>query len=408
MIVRYSVICLAMLLVLPAFAFAQTDIAGQIFYDADASNVTLYEQEIDTGEDGYNDVAVTLLSSAGYRELTTINTVSVPGAFTQTLTAEEEYAYAHLNISNSQICTGHNRGFYTGYALVNRDINVVAFGNIVAETGDTKAQIATFDGPLALTLGKIAGAEAVTMNTAFVANSTASSWLPETGENWSSVESMLADADLVVFTLGLEEILAASADPVNTDVDLDQVIDDIETIYAEIKETATGADVVFVIPPNFSLGADWPLDASGTDVFTNMTGTLRISMTDIDTLILADLYLASDVVADFDALLEEADTLGTAGHIWLANEVFKALGGFVAADFAEDVENSRLFGFNVASEELMTADELPLADNGWEVADSAADDDDSSSPPPVDDGSTDEETALDDGKEGWGCWLTTR
>ena len=184
-----------------------------------------------------------------------------------------------------------------------------------------------------------------TVDNAAVSGSTSTQWLPG-GAYWTSnVEPGLANADIVLISIGGNDFLnlAASANIGNipqvladAEALLVEVVDNVRTIAAEIHEVRPEADVVFTLYVDYSQSNISPWDLvsllpAGT--IYDLLADARSMMPPEDEVVVVDVLEPSTMLdVPLDDLLVDPLHFSDAGHDFYADEIFATLGGVVASD----------------------------------------------------------------------------
>lgn len=179
-------------------------------------------------------------------------------------------------------------------------------------------------------------------------------WLPGDSYFDSSLDPLLDDADVIVFSLGgndLQEFafsLQTSPDPISKVGELQPLVDEIKAnlkiILAELRAKAPTADIVWILYPNYARSTEWELllgnfASAGLRIVEDLLEDVRNELAEEPDLILIDM-LAATAEVPLDPLLDDPLHLNSTGHEFYANEILETL-GFV------DVDDPRRYDFAV-------------------------------------------------------------
>lgn len=217
-------------------------------------------------------------------------------------------------------------------AMASGDVKMVVFGDSIPVYGPTP----WFPNVLKT---KFEPYGDVQLDNVAVAGSRSVDWVPGTIYFDARLSPALEDADVVVFSLGGNDLqeFAASLDPVTIASRLEELtplIEDIEAnlalIIAAIKDKNPDADIVWILYPNYATSDQWaPLlgeyQTLAITLLKNQLSGIRHVMSQQD-IVMADMFGATSSV-DLDTLLSDPLHLSVAGHEFYAHEIFKTLGG---------------------------------------------------------------------------------
>ena len=241
-----------------------------------------------------------------------------------------------LDVAVDGETTSHNLGRRLPRAVADGAVKLVAFGDSVPAYGPAPwfpEQLETLLAPFVT----------VTLSNVAIPGSQSSEWLPGGSNYVNRLAPHLADADVVVFSLGGNDLMNLASDFEVLGVedalalldDLDAAIVAIEanllTIYGAVRAAAPDADVVWLVYPNYAMSDRWAQylgdyqELAATLLASKLEG-IRERMGDVAGLTLADMYGSLDKPA-LDAFLWDELHLNVAGHRYYAEEVFMTLGG---------------------------------------------------------------------------------
>jgi len=232
--------------------------------------------------------------------------------------------------------TSNNHGRRLPEAIGEGAVKMVTFGDSIPHYGPTPwfpEQLTTMLTPLA-TVDNV--------NIA-IPGSRTTDWLPTTGNYANKLSPELGDADVIVFSLGGNDLMDLAFEANIGSVDealelldeLDAELVDIETnlvtIYEAIRTVAPDADVLWFLYPNYAMSDEW---AQYIGSYQELAATLmesklvevRDRMADNDGLMIADMLGSLDKPA-LDSFLWDELHLNVAGSRYYAEEVFMTLGG---------------------------------------------------------------------------------
>jgi lysophospholipase L1-like esterase len=260
-------------------------------------------------------------------------------------------------------CTSNNLPRSIAAALDRGSMTILTFGDSVPHWGPTPwfpARLATLLGPL-IPVTDINVAEP---------GSTSREWHPTSGFRFSDLDPYLDDADVVVFSLGGNDVTFAFSELVDADPDeilanlgtyLDMLDDEIDAVEANlraiigaIRARNANADIVWFVYPNYAWNNYWaPYLGQFADLARSLLADrlddFRFRMSRIDGLLLADMYGAIDG-PDVAPLMVDELHLNAVGHARYAREVLSVLGGVdVGADAGSSFGLERAWGFHFAT-----------------------------------------------------------
>ena len=375
---------------------------GFVYHDADNSAVSLHAQEFEPPDLGVADIDVVLFAPDDY----TVTTTEFDGSFNFGGLPAGSYCL-HLNVAAAHSCTSRNRAWRLPYAVAEGRVRVVLFGDSYSVVGPHTP----YPPRLRDLLDDLAQVE---IDNQAVLDTGTADWLPGRTNFADRLLPAVADADVIVFTLGVQDLIDHFGTP---PYELGSLLQDMASLWAfyrqlrdnllaivdRVHELRPEADLVWVVPPVFSDSQLW-LEANG-QLLNDLMGMvldvvfsfLRVDVGKRPYVILADMKGAAPAGEQLDGFLWDAFAFNDAGNQWLAEEVFAALGGVVIGE--DDAAVSRNFGF--ADPALYPAVPLDLGrygdddavdddddddddDTGGDDDDSVAGDDDASTPAAAD------------------------
>lgn len=317
----------------PAAEVTGAAITGVIYYDEDLNDESAFamglEPETDTP---IAERSVTLLGVAGERQAVTCE----EGDFGFSDLEDGVYVVAPDKPNKVQPCASKNcpRGFLD--AVRTGHVKIVTFGDSIAVVGDKPffpSRLQTLFGPLV---------EIENVNVA-VGGSTSPQWLPGSSFLKNRVMPHLGDADLLVVTLGGNDLLhymnslgpAALSDIPGTlqgaHLLVGQIMENMLDIVSAIRDVNPDLDIVYCLYPNYGQATTtnpWNLVHAflGPEVFLSLLDAARAAVPLDGGIHLADMFGAFEGL-DLDEYLYDALHMNHAGATLYAETVFTTLGG---------------------------------------------------------------------------------
>jgi len=249
--------------------------------------------------------------------------------------------------------TSNNLGRSMASAIADGAVKILTFGDSIPAYGPTP----WFPTQLAELLDPLATVDNVNQA---IPGSQTRDWLPTTANYTSRLAPHLADADVIVFSLGGNDLMDLAFDAqIQSAEDALALLDDLDaalvtietnlaTIYGALRAAAPDADILWFLYPNYAESNNWtPYLGDYQDLAAVlMAGKLeevRTQMATLDGLMIADMYSSIDKPT-LDAFLWDELHLNVTGHRYYAEEVFMTLGGvWVDADAPRGL--TRAIGF---------------------------------------------------------------
>ena len=313
-----------------------TTIGGRVWEDADASDESTYVAAFDPRlDEATPDFAVRLLDGDGLVDETT---TCADGRYGFDGASGTTYMVATPDVPVGG-CAQRNCPRNLWAAVEAGDpVHILAFGDSLPVDGAQP----TFPQRVADRLSPLVE---TTVDNAAISGSTSTQWLPG-GAYWlSNVEPSLADADMVLISIGGNDFLnlAAGANIGNipqvladAEALLVEVVDNVRTIAAEIHTVRPEADVVFTLYVDYSQSTIPPWDLvsllpAGT--IYNLLADARSMIPPDDEIVVVDALEPSTMLdGPLDDLLVDPLHFSDAGHDFYADEIFAALGGIVVSE----------------------------------------------------------------------------
>ena len=331
----------------PDEAFAPSSVAGLLYVDGDGSSTSLYAQTFTAPPDApLAGVPVSLLGGDGPATALTCP----DGRFAFGGLADGLYVL-DPDVPRDVPATTTNRATRFAEALREGTLHIVAFGDSVPIYSPAR--------PFPARLGDLLAPFAdVQVTNIAVSGSESRQWIPGTNYFEDRLAPVLVDADVIVFTLGGNDVLNY-LDRIPTDQEeaaqmladvrvlLGTVLVNVKETVAEIQARAPHADIVYCMYPDYAASQQWEAFlGQWTGIVHIALGTemarVRREMAAVEGIVIADLYAAT-LDADVTSLLIDPLHLTEAGADFYAREIFLALGG-VFVDAAYETPE-RWFGF---------------------------------------------------------------
>jgi len=322
-----------------------TAIGGRVWTDADASDESTYLAAFDPRVDeAAADFEVRLLDGDGLVEQTT---TCADGRYGFAARAGTSYLVATPDVPVGG-CAQRNcpRNLWSAVEA-GEAVHILAIGDSLPVEGAQP----TFPQRLADRLSPLV---TTTVENAAVSGSTSTQWIPGTTYWNSNVEPNLADADMVLISIGGNDFLdlAAGASIGNiaqvladAEALLIEVVGNVRTIAAEIHTLNPDADVVFTLYVDYSQSSISPWDLvsllpAGT--IYDLLADARSMIPADDEIVVVDVLEPSTMLdGPLDDLLVDPLHFSDAGHDFYADEIFAALGG-IALSGEDQIRNVSL------------------------------------------------------------------
>jgi len=308
---------------------------GQVYWDKDKSSNTFYDQAFSVKFDQpAAGVAVNLLSAG--EDLAEVTDDCGRFAFGDL----DPGTYAvEVVVPEGAGATSANCPHRFPDAVRFGKVTVVTIGDSLATHGGSPK----FPDVLEGILSELAAAESINVAQP---GSRSTDWQPGGYLFEQKLEPELDDADVVVITLGGNDISAFIGPALYSGGSLLQKFDEldgfqdelkknIETIIYEIMERAPHVDVVFCLMLNYAKAPYWEgmFGSYGgliKALAVNALDKARKSLGEIPGLVVADMAGATEGM-EVAGLLADSVHLSSAGHVLYAREIFLALGGVIVS-----------------------------------------------------------------------------
>ena len=241
-----------------------------------------------------------------------------------------------LDVAVDRETTSNNVGRALSAAIARGDVKILTFGDSIPAYGPKP----WFPTQLAELLDPLVAVDNV--NQAIPGSQTVD-WLPHTGNFDDLLAPHLADADVIVFSLGGNDLMdlaygaeiSSAAEALALLDELDVALVTIEanlaSIYAALRAAAPDADILWFLYPNYAASENWApyLGEYQELAAVLMAGKLdevRERMAALEGVLIADMHGSLDKPT-LDSYLWDELHLNVPGHRYYAEEVFMTLGG---------------------------------------------------------------------------------
>lgn len=317
-------------------------VGGRLYVDGDADATSLYDQSFDPRHDtGLGGAAVALVSASGELSATT----AADGTFGFAEVPPGSW-FVVPDLPPDDVCTTHACAPRVAAAVRSGHVRAVTFGDSLPGTGPKP----TFPERLGDHLAALAPAESVDVA---VGGTTTGDWMPGTPLFESVLAPELAAADLVVVSLGGNDLKdfvfdhggVGAIDPLAL-LDafppfFDALVANLLAILDEVRARAPEADLVYCVYANYGLAGAWQ-DLGGDlaplmpAIVGGVMADLRLAVSEVPGLVVADVASALTLVVgeegSIDPYLSDPLHLSALGHAFYADEIFLALGGAVVSE----------------------------------------------------------------------------
>jgi len=303
---------------------------GRMYIDEDNSELSVHTGGFDEG-DRPTEIPLRLLGPDGAEDLDTCS----DGSYTSSRLTPGRYL-VQIDVPDGQRCTTANcPGRFARAIAEGRSPKMVTFGDSIAVIGEPPMfpeRVRALFSPLA---------DIQNVNVA-IGGTTSRDWLPETNAFTSRVLPNLQDADLIIITIGGNDIveyigrigipndIPAAVEGAKAVVR--QVVRNVIQTIDAIREVNPDVDIAYCLYANYSQAtgnAIWGLlnGILGPDTVGEILELARSYFpTDDPHLILVDMYGAADGLPLHDYLYDELH-FNDLGQTLYAEEVFETLGG---------------------------------------------------------------------------------
>lgn len=316
-------------------AAAQSDaaVSGVLYYDSDASDRSSYSSDFDATVDAaVAGSPITLIGEDGV----VADTSCVDGSYAFNDLSDGVYVIAPAEVEGDCLQKNCTRRFPA--AVEEGKVKIVTMGDSVAVVGDAPLfpkRVKTLFSDLATIKNK---------NVA-VGGSLSTQWVPGTSYFDDRLAPELEDADVVVMSIGGNDILAeldmsALQNPEAALEDIRELLvdiaDNVISTAGAIKEINPDIDILYCLYVNYGAATIFPWNMVNTIAPEGAVGELLSSARDAigsdEDIILVDLFGASESLENLDDYLLDSLHFNDLGHTFYAEEIFKALGGVLIGD----------------------------------------------------------------------------
>jgi lysophospholipase L1-like esterase len=323
-----------------AEAAADVQVSGALYEDVNMSSASRWTSEVDEEDAALAGARVELIGRRG----TWSTTVCEDGTFGFAGLPEGDYFVRPVTEQDFPVCTSSTHGRRFAEALSEGELEVVVFGDSLPHWGPQPWWPERF--------AERAGAMAdVTLHNIAVPGAESPQWLPGAGFWARDLEPLIPDADVFVFSIGGNDLYAlAEADLTTTSVGelavqfeekVVEIEENVREIAAALRERNPDADIVYVVYPDYGNTDRWASIAGQAAPIVKNTlrrtlGRIRLDNAHYQRMTYLDLFGAT-IDTDLNALLVDELHFNEAGHVFVAEELFRSLGGVrVEADGEPD------------------------------------------------------------------------
>jgi len=305
-------------------------IAGRIYTDSDASDTSLYDSGYKRGDVYRGGELISLLGGPTERTFTSCD----DGFFAFGDLAEGLYLVVP-ELAPEAVVTTRNRPRRLPAAVREGAVAMVAFGDSLPVVHET----VRFPELAAERLSALA---TVSLDNVAVGGTTSEEWLPGTHLFDDVLLPVLPAADVVIVSLGGNDILYFAEETMETgefsdilenfDAELDGILERLLTIRRAISEHNPDADVVYLLYPNYAVTDAWAewlgaFQDFVIDLLDDGIQRMRAELDPAEQILMIDLYAAVPASgADLSDLLIDELHFNDAGHDFIAEELLKTLG----------------------------------------------------------------------------------
>ena len=321
-------------------AVAEPYVMARVYSDTNASDESAYVGGYEPGTDmPMGEVPVRMFAPGPFAPVETKATTCADGQVAFGGLEEGSYFIAP-EFEQGATCGQRNCPQRLPQALAEGRVKIVTFGDSVPVVGDAPffpSRLATLFAPLA----------AVDNQNLAIGGTTSNNWLPNTNNFQNRLAPALDNADVVMISLGGNDILAYVQGLFNGDIgallgdipaligavteEVSRIIDNILEIAAAIREINATIDIVYILYPDYSLAQNdqmWSLVNTfvGADAVSEVLVSARANIPRDSDIILIDIFGASEGLP-LDDYLYDSLHFNSRGQTFYAEEIFKGLGG---------------------------------------------------------------------------------
>jgi lysophospholipase L1-like esterase len=314
-----------------------TYVYGRSYYDADGSDESTYAASYDAdNDDAVVGQEIRLIGASGTQTTST----DASGSFAFDDLADGAYVLAADHPEGG--CKQRNCIGRFAQAIEEGSLTMVTFGDSVPKVGDAPM----FPSRLASLIGDLA--EVDNRNVA-VPGSISTQWLPGTNFFENELRPNIADADVIIVSVGGNDItqnLGTLGPEVLMDIQgaiddtyelVTEIVENIREIATEIRSVNPDVDIVYCLYVDYGTASMMPWGLASTflpaGTVTGVLESARSQVPDDENIILADLFGASLLIdVPLDDYLYDALHFNDDGQTFYAQEVFQSLGGVLVGD----------------------------------------------------------------------------
>lgn len=314
----------------PADGVTGTAVTGVVYLDLDESNASLIAGGFD--EDIDDPVAGATIGLIGAETEWTATTCE-GGDWGVGDLSDGVYVVA-AEVDEAALCSSRNCTRRFPEAIRSGYVKIVTWGDSVPKVGGDPlypSRLASLLSPLAT----------VDNQNVAMPGSVSTDWMPGTGYFENNLMPQVPDADVILISVGGNDLMASLSDPMALLADVDaaveaamalvvEIVGNVITTVDAIRAVNPDVDVVYSLYPNYGQATIMPWGLAGNflgpDVLPALFETARSNIPQASNVILADMF-ASFEGLPLDDYLYDSLHFNDAGHTRYAEVIFEALGG---------------------------------------------------------------------------------
>ncbi len=305
---------------------------GLIYTDSDGSDRSSYLAAFDSSDQGIGGADLKLIGADGTTETSSCE----DGTYAFNDLSDGVYVVSPVHPDGD--CMQRNCARRFPEAMSEGQVKIVTLGDSVAVQGTQPyfpSRVKTL----------FSGLANVTSENVAVGGTISTQWLPGTTYFENSVRPELADTDVVVMSIGGNDILysldaSALQDPDGAVEEIRELIYEIGGNVVEISEAIheenPDIDVLYCLYVNYGEATVFPWSLVSTVVpegaVEDLLSTARDSISVDEDILLVDLFGASMELDSLDDYLYDELHFNDRGQTFYAEEIFKTLGGVLVGD----------------------------------------------------------------------------
>ena len=309
---------------------ADVQVSGALYEDVDMSSSSRWTSEFGAEDAALAGARVELIGARG----TWTTSVCEDGTFGFSGLPEGDYFVRPVTEEALPVCTSSTHGRRFAEAMAEGDVNVVVFGDSLPHWGPQPWWPERF-------ADRARALSEVTLHNIAVPGAESPQWLPGQGFWVNDLEPLIDDADVFVFSIGGNDLYALAQVDLSTTsvgeltVQFDEKVVEIETNVREIasalRERNPDADIVYLVYPDYGDTERWAALAGAAAPIVKSTlrrtlGRIRLDNAHHERMTYLDLFGAT-LDIDLNALLVDELHFNEAGHVFVAEELFRSMGG---------------------------------------------------------------------------------